>query len=109
MSVNKIFTPCPMPAAEDSVFCKNHADEITRLELQAGRKMIVLPWEGQIHSLIVRGFLNSYKRLKFNGGNFDYNRRISNEWDQDREIILRGMDMLDRQDQFWAENSKTGN
>lgn len=98
-----------MPADENSVFCKDHADECTRLSLQAGRKMVVLPWEGQMHSLIVRGFLNRYKRSRFQGGNHDYNKRISSEWDQDTEIIMRGMEMLDRQDQFWAENSKTGN
>ena len=108
MSADKIFTPCPMPAKEDSIFCKSHVEEATRLKLQAGRKMVVISWEGQMQSLIIRGFLKEYKRLKFQGGNDEYNQRMTREWAEDSEIILKGMDMLDRQDQFWAENSKTG-
>ena len=108
MSADKIFTPCPMPAAENAVFCKTHVEESARLKLQAGRKMVVIPWEGQMQSLVVRGFLQEYERKKFKGGNVEFNQKMTEEWEEDMKIIMKGMDMLDRQDQFWAENSKTG-
>ena len=108
MSVNKIFTPCPLPADENSIFCKAHKDEHVRLTLQAGRKLITIAWEQNMYPLTLRGFLKEMKRVEFKGDTKAYNSKITKEWQDDVAIIMKGQEMLDSQDQRWALNSKTG-
>ena len=52
MSLNKIFTPCPVPADNESIFCKEHKDEHKRLTLQGGRKMIAIAWDRNTFTVI---------------------------------------------------------